>query len=141
MNKTEQKFYTLVAENNTIRINGTFTSTLEQLQADFAAPNWVIIPIDELPEDWHEMTIVNRQLVPATPEVIAERKALKLKQDTEAVRTARALRYKSDTDPLMIHVVEAFAKANPDNEACKAWLLAKATVKAQLPKPKEGGEL
>ena len=138
MNTQEKEYYTLVAENNTIRINGIFTSTLEQLHIDFPEPNWAIIPIDDLPENWHEMTIVNKELVAATPEVVAERKALKLAHDTEAVRTARELRYKSDADPLMIPVVEAFAEANPDNEACKAWLLAKATVKAELPKPQEG---
>ena len=133
--KTEQQYCTLVAENKTIRINGIFTSTLAQLQADFPNSNWAILPLDELPENWHEMTIVDKKLVPATPEVIAERQALKLTADTESVRVARESRYKSDTDPLMVSVIEEFAKANPDNEACKAWLSAKETVKAELPKP------
>ncbi len=139
--KTEQYYQALYTEGNQIFENGTQFGTLEQIQANLPGDNYAIIPIGELPENWHEMTIVDKQLVPVTAEVIAERQALKLIQETEAVRTARELRYKSDTDPLMVYVVEEFAKANPDNEVCKAWLQAKATVKAQLPKPKEGGEL
>ena len=134
----EKQYKLLYTKGNQIFDNGLMFDTLENLKANFHKPNWVIVPIDDLPENWHEMTIVNKELVAATPEVLAERKALKLAHDTEAVRTARELRYKSDADPLMIHVVEAFAEANPDNEACKAWLLAKATVKAKLPKPQEG---
>jgi len=136
--KTEQEYQTLYTEDNQIIDNGTTFGTLEDVQQRFPDPNWVILPMDELPENWHDMTIVNRQLVPASKAVIAKRKALKLIADKERTRATKQARFANETDSLLFDAIEEFAKANPD--FFTTWLTAKAQIRDDVRK-EEGGEL
>ena len=131
----EQEYKTLYTEGNQIIDNGSQFGTLEQVQTNFPDPNWVMTPLDELPENWHEMTIVNRQLVPATPEVIAERQALKLVAEAKDVEVRREQRYRAETDPIMVEVIEVYAMAHPECPMCVKWLEAKQVIKTAIPKP------
>lgn len=140
MEQNEIKEYRILyVEDDEIKNNGTRWDTLQQLQADFPGPEWAIIPVDEVPENWRDMTVVDGALVPASAEVIEARRVARLAQDTEAVRAARESRYRAETDALMLDAIEAYAAAHPDDSAFAEWLAAKERIRQELPKPQKGG--
>lgn len=90
----------------------------EPLDTDYGAGNWAIVPTDELPADFsvETYTIENGQLVPASPEVIAEREAAKRAAFNEAQRLKREAEYRATTDP---RVLEIIADSTPSMVAMK----------------------
>lgn len=90
----------------------------ESYNAVYGIGNWAIVPTDELPADFsvETYTIENGQLVPASPEVIAEREAAKRAAFNEAQRLKREADYRAMTDPL---VLELIADSTPSMVAMK----------------------
>lgn len=87
-------FYT---EGNEIKDNGTRLGTLEILQNDFPGENWAIILVDEVPENWQDMTIENGELVPALPGIIKQRQQVENEQKAALLREQRdKLLYETD---------------------------------------------
>ena len=87
-------FYT---EGNEIKDNGTRLGTLEILQNDFPGENWAIILVDEVPENWREMTIENGKLVQAFPKIIKQRQQIENEQKAALLREQRdRLLYETD---------------------------------------------
>lgn len=91
-------FYT---EGNEIKDNGTRLGTLEILQNDFPGENWAIILVDEVPENWREMTIENGKLVQAFPKIIKQRQQIENEQKAALLREQRD-RLLYETDKYMI---------------------------------------
>lgn len=140
MEQNEIKEYRILyAEDGEIKDNGTRWGTWEMLKADFPGPEWAIIPADEVPENWREMTVVDGALVPAPTEVKEARRTARYAAELEAIRTTRESRYRAETDYLMQDAIEAYAMAHPEDPAFAAWLAAKERIRQELPKPKKGG--
>ena len=140
MDQNEIKEYRILyAEDGEIKDNGTRWDTISQLLADFPGPEWAIIPADEVPENWRDMTVVDGALVPALAEVIETRRTIRYAAELEAVRTERESRYRAESDELMFDAIEAYAAAHPDDPAFAAWLAAKERIRQELPKPQKGG--
>lgn len=96
--KDEIKEYRIFyMDGNAIKDNGTRLGTLEMLQNDFTGENWAIIPVDEVPENWLEMTIENGELVPALPGIIKQRQQVENEQKAALLREQRdKLLYETD---------------------------------------------
>lgn len=143
MEQNEVKEYRLLyVQGGEIKDNGSRYGTPERLRADFPDTDqrtWTIIPADEVPANWREMTVEDGMLVPASAEVILLRQAARVAAETEAVRAARESRYRSETDRLLYDALEAWAAAHAEEPAFAAWLEAKDRIRQELPKPQEGG--
>lgn len=100
--KNEIKEYRILyMDGNAIKDNGTRLGTSEMLETDFPDKNWVVIPVDEVPSNWRDMVVENRQLIPAP------KKIMKIRKQTENARKSEALRIERDgklaeTDKYMI---------------------------------------
>lgn len=123
-------------KGDAIHYNGTRTGAIEMLRTDFPAA--AIIPVEEVPENWPDMTVENGQLIPAPADVLEARREAENTQKTEAVRSAREARYRTETDPMLFDAMEAYAQAHPEEPAFADWLAAKNLIREELPKP-EGG--
>lgn len=143
-NEIIKEYRLLYIEGDDIKDNGTRWGMPEQLKADFPGPQWAIIPADEVPENWPDMSVVNGELVPASAEVQEARWTTRYAAELEAVRAARESRYRAETDELMQDAIEAYAVAHPNDPVFAVWLEAKNRIRRELPKPtlaeqEEGG--
>lgn len=129
-------------DSETLFDNGTRWGDLEMLRADFPGSDWAIVPVDEVPANWPEMTIEAGELVPASAEVIEMRRAARHAEQVDTVRRERASRYRVESDPTLYDALEAFARNHPEYDEFAEWLAAKDRIRTELAKPKtqEGGE-
>lgn len=134
--ETTQKYTVFLMEGIRIVHNGTRYEPLEVLRADL--PEAAIIPVEEVPENWPDMTVENGQLVPAPADVLEARREAENARKAEAVRSARETRYRTETDPMLFDAMEAYSQAHPEEPAFADWLAAKNLIREELPKP-EGG--
>ena len=88
MNVEIKEYAIFFVEGEELRDNGTRWGTLEMLRADF--PDGAVIPVEEVPENWPDMTVENGELIPAPAEVLEARR------EAEKVRKAEALRAERD---------------------------------------------
>lgn len=140
MEQNEIKEYRLLyIDGGEIKDNGSRWGTFEQIKADLPDPGWAIIPADEVPENWPDMTIVDGMPVAAPAEVLEARQKTRIIVEAETVRVARESRYQAETDALMYDAIEAYALAHSDDPAFAAWISAKDRIRQKLPKPQEGG--
>lgn len=130
-----KEYRILYSEGDEIKDNGTRWETFDQLREDFPGPRWAIIPVNEVPENWRDMTIVDGKLVSVSAEILEARKAARQAAELEAIRAARESRYRAETDPIMLDAIEAYAVAHPEDKTFASWLSAKNAIRAQLPKP------
>ena len=101
MNNKIKEYRIFYAEKNLIKDNGTRFGTLKMLQNDFPGENWAIIPVEEVPDNWQEMTIENRKLVTASDEIMEQRQCIETEQKAALIRKQRD-RLLSETDKYMI---------------------------------------
>ena len=97
MNNRIKEYRIFYTEGNLIKDNGIRLGTLEMLQNDFPDENWAIIPVEEVPDNWREMTIENRKLVTASAETIKQRQQVENEQKAALLREQRdKLLYETD---------------------------------------------
>lgn len=84
---TIQEYVIFLKEEDAIHNNGTRFGTFDMLRADF--PQAAIIPADEMPENWPDMTVENGQLVPASAEVLEARRKAENTRKAEVLRAER----------------------------------------------------
>lgn len=130
-----QEYRVLYTDGDNIVDNGKPTTTLAQLQADFPLPNWAFLLPNDVPENWQDMTIVDGALVLATAEVIETRRVTRLATDTEAANSNRKADYTLLTDPAWLEIQEDWARSQPDNPKCVAWIAKKDAIRLAHPKP------
>lgn len=108
----------------------------EWLDREFGPGNWTMLPTDNLPEGFGPATytVENGQLVPASAEVLEARREAENARETEAVRSAREARYRTETDQMLFDAMERYAKAHPEELAFADWLAAKNLIREELPK-------
>lgn len=123
------------AEGETLVDNGTRWGRLEMLRGDFPGPDWAIVPVDSVPDDWPEMTVEAGELVPAPAETIEARRATRHAACVAAVRSTRESRYRTESDPTLYDALEAFARNHPEHAEFAEWLAAKDRIRAELLKP------
>lgn len=93
--------------------------------------DYALIEVGKEPSNLKELTIENGQLVPATPEVIAERQRLKLLTQREAIRAERQRIYDSEAiSSLYWNWIES-----SDEVDKQLWIEAKNQVRQELPYP------
>lgn len=97
MNNEIKEYRIFHVEENLIKDNGTRFGTMEMLQNDFPGENWAIIPVDEVPDNWQDMTIKNRNLVPSLLKIIKQRNQIEDEQKAILLREQRdKLLYETD---------------------------------------------
>lgn len=101
MSNKIKEYRIFYAEENLIKDNGTRFGTLKMLQNDFPGENWAIIPVEEVPDNWQEMTIENRKLVTASDEITERRRQIEAGQKATILREKRN-QLLSETDKYMI---------------------------------------
>ena len=89
MNNEIKEYRIFHVEENLIKDNGTRFGTMEMLQNDFPGENWAIIPVDEVPDNWQDMTIKNRNLVPSLLKIIKQRNQIEDEQKAILIREKR----------------------------------------------------
>lgn len=132
----------LHADGDEIKDNGTRWGSLEMLRADFPGPAWAIIPAEEVPTNWPEMTVEAGELVSASAAVVEARRVARHAEQIAAIRNERQTRYRAESDPTLYDALEAFARNHPEHSEFAEWLAAKDRIRAELTKPEtqEGGE-
>lgn len=125
------KYATLYEVEGVIKLNDIREGELEQIQADL--PDFAIIPAEELPDTWEQMTVEDGQLVPASEDVIAQRWAGKIAVDNEAIRATRERLYRSLTDPALVEALEAMASLENAPMPLKVWKQEKDQIRVQNP--------
>ena len=101
MSNKIKEYRIFYAEENLIKDNGTRFGTLKMLQNDFPGENWAIIPVEEVPDNWQEMTIENRKLVTASDEITERRRQIEAGQKATILREKRN-QLLSETDKYMV---------------------------------------
>ena len=101
MSNKIKEYRIFYAEENLIKDNGTRFGTLKMLQNDFPGENWAIIPVEEVPDNWQELTIENRKLVTASDEITERRRQIEAGQKATILREKRN-QLLSETDKYMI---------------------------------------
>lgn len=136
MKRNEIKEYRLLyAAGDQINDNGTRWGSIEMLRGDFPGPDWAIVPVDSVPDDWSEMTVEAGELVPAPAEVLAVRRATRHAASVAAVRSTRESRYRTESDPTLYDALETFARNHPEYTEFAEWLAAKDRIRRELLKP------
>ena len=101
MNNKIKEYRIFYAEKNLIKDNGTRFGTLKMLQNDFPGENWAIIPVEEVPDNWQELTIENRKFVTASDEITERRRQIEAGQKATILREKRN-QLLSETDKYMV---------------------------------------
>ncbi|WP_297626988.1 hypothetical protein [uncultured Rikenella sp.] len=132
----------LHADGDEIKDNGTRWGSMKMLRADFPGPEWAVVPVEEVPADWPEMTVEAGELVSAPAAVVEARRVARHAEQIAAIRNERQTRYRAESDPRLFDALESFAHNHPEFVEFTEWLAAKDRIRAELAKPEtqEGGE-